>query len=225
MDIGQLREIARQNGSRRTAREAGVSHGTVDKFLAGSHPRFDTFEAICGALGLQVALVPKGERVFQSPNEALRLEAEHEVRRADLVPVPLATASASAGTGLIPIEGEEGFQIGLSERWLRAHGLTPRHVVAVPVIGDSMEREDDGGIPDGSTVLVDTTPDGRELRSGQVYVLTRETEVFLKRIERQLDGTLVMHSDNPRYAPTVVPRKLLDELYVAGQVRHMIRPV
>ena len=140
----------------------------------------------------------------------------------DLVPVHLVGPSASAGGGLVPVDDELGELLGLSERFLRRYGLTPNAVAACDVVGDSMEREDGTGIRNGCIVLVDTAISVSEVLTGRVYVIVREQDVLIKRLEKRLDGSLIMHSDNPRYAPEPIPPNLFDQFHVVGEVRAQI---
>lgn len=202
-------EIRRQ-GLRKVADRAKVSTGAIDGMAKGSRPRLDTFLALAAATGFEVAGVTGAAATADSGSGS------------DLVPVYLVGAPASAGGGLMPVDDDLGELLGLSERFLRRHGLTPNAVAACDVVGDSMEKPDGTGIRNGTLVLVNTATTPGDVLTGRIYVIVREQDVFIKRLERLLDGTLTMHSDNPRYASETIPKELADQFHVVGEVRAKI---
>jgi phage repressor protein C with HTH and peptisase S24 domain len=78
--------------------------------------------------------------------------------------------------------------------------------------GDSMEPT----IAKRSLVLVDTAQ--TRLSAGGVYCLRVEAELYIKRVQRNLDGTLVLHSDNKLYEPMRIRRDDLPLTAIVGRV-------
>ena len=208
--LDELRDAIRAATPAEVARKSGVGKSTVSGIMAGTRPRSDILARLADAAGMTVQLRRKGQ------------VAEVAGGKSDLVPVHLVGAPASAGGGLVPVDDELGELLGLSERFLRRHGLTPNAVAACDVVGDSMEKPDGSGIRNGSLVLVDTSTTPDKVLTGRIYVIVRENDVLIKRLERRLDGTLIMHSDNPRYASETIPQSLADQFHVAGEVRAKI---
>ncbi|MFV2030764.1 S24 family peptidase [Neisseria sp. S1] len=66
------------------------------------------------------------------------------------------------------------------------------------------------------TLLVDTSKTNP--RDGQIYVIRSSDVLWVKRIQRQLDGSLLLISDNTTYPP--MPLALADhpDIQVIGQV-------
>ena len=62
------------------------------------------------------------------------------------------------------------------------------------VSGNSMEPE----LKDGDMVLIDRSR--TEMPAGAIYAVGVDEAIMVKRIEKQ-PNALVLHSDNPRYAP------------------------
>lgn len=44
-----------------------------------------------------------------------------------------------------------------------------------------------------------------------IYCLCAENQIFIKRLQRNLDGTLLLISDNPRYHPQTIDKLTLEE--------------
>lgn len=88
---------------------------------------------------------------------------------------------------------------------------SPNNLVIVTGLGDSMMPT----FSDGDPIIVDTgvvdvTVDG-------CYVLERGNELFIKRLQRQLDGSLLMISDNVRYKPQVIDGPTREQFRVVGR--------
>lgn len=49
-------------------------------------------------------------------------------------------------------------------------------------------------------------------------------DLIVKRLERRLDGGLIVHSDNARYAPETLARNQLDTLHILGRVLLVTTP-
>lgn len=69
---------------------------------------------------------------------------------------------------------------------------------------------------DGSILLVDRGVS--TIKTDGVYVLSRAEELYVKRVQRGLDGSLTIKSDNNNYDPILVQEKTRDKLLVLGRV-------
>jgi phage repressor protein C with HTH and peptisase S24 domain len=86
------------------------------------------------------------------------------------------------------------------------------NLLLVEVRGDSMEPL----IPNGSIVAVNLIVD-QPPENGEFYVLHVEDELLVRRLELRLDGSLILHSENRRYAPDPIDRGRFKEV-VLGKV-------
>lgn len=116
-----------------------------------------------------------------------------------LISIPHFDMVASMGTGL-DIQGHVDvvrmMQVSLPElRRVLPAFTAPENLIIVTGLGDSMR----GTFNDGDPIVVDRGVS--EVTVDGVYVLERGKELFIKRMQRQLDGTLMMISDNDRYRP------------------------
>lgn len=66
------------------------------------------------------------------------------------------------------------------------------------------------------TLLVDTSKNNP--RDGQIYVIRSSDVLWVKRIQRQIDGSLSLISDNPTYAPMQLNLDDHPDIQVIGQV-------
>ena len=159
----------------------------------------------------------KIETVFGLPIGTLDSPSGASASSADdySVTVPLLNVVASMGHGATMDWEEETVQeVRFSKRWLR-HNTEASSFSTLAVItarGDSMSPT----FTDGSILLVDTSH--TQAKIDGVYVLRRDDELFIKRIQRNLDGTLDVISDNPQYKVQVLANPIKSGILVLGRV-------
>ncbi|MGH6785653.1 MAG: S24 family peptidase [Novosphingobium sp.] len=124
------------------------------------------------------------------------------------VAIPRLPLGAAAGAGAIAADEAPVGAFGVTQGWLREHGLNPRQLSAIRVEGDSMEPL----LRDGDEILVDTTP--RPLRDG-IHVVRVDDSLMVKRLDTGRPGTIALHSDNPAYRRVELP---CGEVSVIGRV-------
>ena len=70
-------------------------------------------------------------------------------------------------------------------------------------------------IDEGDFVIVDTSKN--ELIGDGVYAIQSGGNTFIKRVQRQINGSILLLSDNPLYKPYEVPVEELDSLTIVGK--------
>lgn len=133
---------------------------------------------------------------------------------ADYVIVPRLAARPSAGTGGGPdLACEQLGAFAFARDWMRQHlGCSSGDLASVKVQGDSMEPT----LAHGDEIVVDCSR--RQVESAGVYVFLLRGELLVKRVQRRLDGALLVKSDNPAYEPEIVSSEKGDQLEVVGRV-------
>ena len=97
--------------------------------------------------------------------------------------------------------------------WLaREVRASPKDLVMMPVVGDSMEPT----LPSGALLMVDTAHTTPK-REG-VYVLRVGEGVLVKRIELTLDGGVLIKSDNSKYRTHEIAPDSQESLTALGRV-------
>ena len=127
--------------------------------------------------------------------------------------LPRYSVSASAGGGLVALDEQEIERIAFRQDWLHELGIDARQAGLLTATGDSM----DPTIPDGALMLIDRRQ-GEPVRSGYIYVLVLDGELLVKRLMRNIDGTIDLISDNALYPVQRVHQGEFDGLRVAGRV-------
>lgn len=131
----------------------------------------------------------------------------------EYVLVPRYDVRASAGGGAVVHSEQVVDHLAFKAEWVRNRlGINPVHLLLLEAVGDSMEPT----ISDGDLLLVSTHEP--RIRDNAIYALNVAGDLMVKRVQKRLDGTLVVSSDNPRYRPEEVAPRDSDMLRVIGQV-------
>lgn len=116
----------------------------------------------------------------------------------DLIEIPCLDMVTSMGAGRERREEECLVRtVSVSLVWLHmnAPGVDPAMLAVLTARGDSME----GTFSSGDLLLIDTGATSVDMDA--IYVYTMRNQLYVRRFQRELDGSLVIRSDNPRYQP------------------------
>lgn len=141
--------------------------------------------------------------VVDNDNEAL----------SGMIAVPRYTVKASAGHGEPVLEIDtEGQPNYCRSGWALRNGYKPEGLFSIVAAGDSMEPT----IPNGASLIVHRQ---QEIVSGKVHVICRGNECYVKRLYKQMDGSVLVRSDNQQaYKDAIVQAEDPDVLHVVGLV-------
>jgi phage repressor protein C with HTH and peptisase S24 domain len=131
----------------------------------------------------------------------------------DFILVPRYDVQGSAGHGSIVHSEQIVDHLAFRTDWVKnTLGVTERDLVLISVKGDSMEPT----LSNDDLILVNTQK-GR-IEDNAVYVLQHDGDLLVKRIQRKMDGTVIIKSDNPLYEQEVLDSSKTELLNVLGRV-------
>lgn len=131
----------------------------------------------------------------------------------NFVMVPRYNVRAGAGGGQAIHDDSVVDHLAFKRDWIRSDlDLDPEHLALIEVHGDSMVPT----LKDGDLILVDLRNGKR--RNAGVYVIQLDGHLLVKRLNRKLDGSVEVISDNPAYPPEVLGPEAADLLHVIGRV-------
>ncbi|QCI65665.1 LexA family transcriptional regulator [Phreatobacter stygius] len=131
---------------------------------------------------------------------------------ATYVDIPILDVVAAAGGGA---ENDQPNVIGrtvFARASLRNLGISPAKVIALRASGDSMFPT----IADGQMVLINT--DTTDLKDGAIYAIWAPHGLRLKRIQLQMDGGMLLISDNRElYTPEHIAAREANAIRFVGR--------
>lgn len=139
------------------------------------------------------------------------VESDDQVPEGMII-IPRYTVKASAGHGEPVLEIDtEGQPNYFRSGWAQKNGYKPDGLFSIVAMGDSMEPT----IPNGASLIVHRQT---EIVSGRVHVLCRGDECYVKRLIRQMDGSILVKSENPDYKDVLISPDDPMPLHIVGLV-------
>lgn len=177
------------------------------------------------ARGVPQGRIPDVAHAFGLSEEEYRAEVDGVVTPKTKAPppghavdsynVPIFEVTASMGPGaLMPDHDTVVDHMRLTRTWLQRNVSVsaPQNLAVISAYGDSMAPT----FNDGDILLVDRGV--AEIKIDAVYVLSWQGELFIKRVQRQFDGSVSIISDNKVYTPVNVKNGERKDLKVLGRV-------
>lgn len=223
----------RELSQRGMAERVGIAKNTWQRYEAGDLPSATLLLSLAAeGINSHWLLTGLGEMLLDTSKQA---EAKHawlvtelatmtggggpsaRVERSGYVLIPRYEVAAAAGNGTAVGDNEEKVveHIAFKREWLhRVLGANPADLVLLTSRGDSMHNR----IHDGDLLLVDRSEP--KLRSGNpIYAFTFDGLLYVKRLQRRLDGAVVVTSDNDEiYPPETIAAERAADLNIIGRV-------
>lgn len=126
--------------------------------------------------------------------------------------IPVRNVIASAGSGAQNDDEDVLYHFAYRRDWLKSRGLYEKDLDVVVVRGDSMEPT----ISDSESVLINKAE--IDPQDGHIYVIRSGDSLWVKRVQKLLDGSLSLISDNKAYAPMQLNLEATPDIQVVGKV-------
>lgn len=131
----------------------------------------------------------------------------------DFVLVPRYDVQGSMGGGSIVHSEQIVDHLAFKTEWVHNQlRVSPSNLVLISAVGDSMEPT----LSDGDLLLIDKSE--AQIREDAIYVLVVGDGLMVKRVQRLMDGTVIIKSDNAAYQDQVLQRPEVESLQVLGRV-------
>lgn len=202
LDSIEKRDSSRTRYAAALARALGLR---LEYALTGQGPKFEPWAE---------RWTPADVAPAVSTNEAP--EDTRVVERSIDVQIPHLNVQTLKGRNDAAIDSPDAIRsVTVSRRLIRQLLPTmtgPSNLVIVTGHGDSMEPT----YRDGDLMVVDTG--FKQIDVDGVYVIERDEQLYIKRMQRQVDGSLAMISDNQIYRPQHIADLEADRFHVIGRV-------
>ena len=218
--IKQLR-LSKGLSQRQLARDSGVAQATIS-YLEREDPESSRYiPEFATALGLPAEDLAKlaCQKFIEIRGDYTDWDiAKQEYRRDppkgyefkrfprdnEIVFIPEYRVEFSAGDGTVfdYAEVEEGTPKAYSQNFFHSLRVNPNKCKRFKVSGNSMEPL----LYDGDSILVVEESIGTPIRDGQVYIVRYDNELKVKRVSKNMDGSVTLRSVNSaQYADFTIP--------------------
>jgi len=190
-------------------RRSGRARATVDRWAnAQTAPSLLDLIDIARICGVSL------EWLIDGSGSSDNVSKKSDQPQTEVVQIPILDARAEAGAGIENyLDGNIVGYFAFSAAELRSLGVEPANVRALRIDGDSMRPT----VADGRMALMDISK--RDLIDSKVYVLRAPDGLRAKRIQRKMDGRVVLVSDNKElYAPEEISAADAERITVIGRL-------
>ena len=207
------------------AKELGVSRQAVQAWETGKSPTLDNLRKLSELLEVSIAYLT-GEQVMSIDDKG-RIISDVPENVNDLVLVPMLDVYGTCG-GDADLTGGESLEyvslddftsssvqlLGIRPEFARSLPgvVSPNRLRLIKCVGDSMEPTIDR---DG-LVMIDESQ--TKISGDSIYCFATSGGIFIKRIQRNFDGTLEVMSDNTAYSTKTLDPKTCDHFKIIGRV-------
>ncbi|WP_227510923.1 XRE family transcriptional regulator [Acinetobacter bereziniae] len=174
-----------------------------------TQPKANYLASIAEA-GADINYIITGERVKKSLNSDL----PNGYEGFSIVPV-FADVMISAGHGsLVEDHCEPTSYMAFRNDWLRERGFLLKDLCVYIARGDSMSPT----IEDREPILTHRSEADKIPQDGHIFVIRSGDTHWVKRIQKQLDNTLLLISDNKAYPPMTLDLNVAQDVEILGKV-------
>ncbi|OOS08064.1 Phage repressor protein C, contains Cro/C1-type HTH and peptisase s24 domains [Moraxella cuniculi DSM 21768] len=202
----RLRSEIDRIGVQELSKKMGIARNTLYNWAEKSNTPLDKLMELAEH-GLDIEYIITGS----TKENAQNIEQNFFDDEFSLVPFYDVEISAGFGRDNSDVH-EPTSHLAYRRDWLKRQRLHIDSLISTRISGDSMEPT----IPDNSTILIDKTR--HQPRDGHIYVLRNGDTYWVKRLQIQPNGKLVLISDNSFYPPMTLDLKTESDVEIVGQV-------
>lgn len=217
--IERLKLIIGDQPIRKFARQVGLSDTLLHNYLSGSVPSLEKAIAIAEGANVDFSWLclgkgtPPSGIVINTSNSNRSSSVHSEPANDDeFTLIDSYAIHASAGHGATVEHELQTEPMSFRTDWLRKEGFPAERLAIIRAKGDSMEPT----ISDNDVILILLT-NGDAPRDG-LYVIRLEGGLFVKRLQFEPLGSVLIKSDNPAYSSTKIAKEDRSQLHVIGRV-------
>lgn len=181
-----------------------VSESTIKRWESGTAIPSDKL-TLCAQHGFDIVFILLGKNADETASSSSRFEDEFDLVNVYDVDISAGHGSICGGDAT-PVS-----RLAFRKDWLSRHGFYAKDLMIVYAAGDSMFPT----IQDKEPLLINTGD--KSLTDGFIYVIRNGENFWVKRIQRQLDGSLLLISDNKTYPPMPLDLDEASDVEIMGK--------
>lgn len=188
------------------SRRSGLNLRQLTRYMSeGVEPSASVLVKICRELGMSIEELLYGAKDVAATKNVSSLSEE-------MVMIPQLDVYASAGPGSRNDAPDIVSRMAFPAVLLRHYGVKEEDAHFITARGDSMLPT----IADGQLLLVNRAV--RRVKNQAIYVVSLDGDVQVKRVDRSLDGSVTLISDNKAHIPVLLVPADAERLLVEGHV-------
>lgn len=195
------------------ANKLNVSRQAVQRWTNGKPPLLRNLKKLSTLLDVPIAYLTGEDSCL--PNEENQLTINENDKLKNLILIPHYDVYAASDSVDNFAVGLVGVPAAIARTWTGVTSADNLHLIKV--LGDSMEPT----IPRDGVAIIDRNQ--VEILSDGIYCLSVRKQIFCKRIQRQLDGSLLLISDNPIYKSMTLPQEQFCDVKIIGRLVQTIK--
>ncbi|HCA27793.1 MAG TPA: hypothetical protein DEP05_09205 [Betaproteobacteria bacterium] len=217
----RIKQVIGEGSVSAFARKAGIYESLLRQYVAGSMPGADKLVAIARAAHVNLEWLATGEGPMDAPPRPTLKVRESAADYHGVETGAPAGYVVAAQPRVIDRSGEKDTLVGgqaldylaFKADWVRTElGADPERLALVRAVGDAMAPT----LSAGDLLLLDYSFD--RIKQDAIYAIAVDGALQIKRIQRLLDGALLIKSDNPVYQEQHVMAEHAGEVPVVGRV-------
>ena len=187
----------------------GEKVSRINDVLSGKQrPPFDMLEKILQKFNVETNWLITGKETAPIENISINTTILDDYSFIPMYDVEVSAGNGAAAYGVT----EPARHLAFRKDWLKSRGLYAKDLNCVIARGDSMEPT----ISSKDTLLVDTSKTNP--CDGHIYVIRSSDVLWVKRVQRQIDGNLLLISDNATYPSMPLALAEHPDIQIIGQV-------
>ncbi|WPO67580.1 S24 family peptidase [Acinetobacter haemolyticus] len=201
----RLRKEIDRIGVSELARSTGFARNSLYNWCEKGNIPLDKL-LLLGEYGVDVDYVVSNKS-NSAQNIAQNLKFEDEFDLVNVYDVAISAGHGSICAG----DAKPISRLAFRKDWLSKNGLYSKDLIIVHATGDSMFPT----IEDKEPLLVNTID--KSLTDGFIYVIRTGEHFWVKRIQRQIDGSILLISDNKTYPPMQLDLNEASDIEILGK--------
>ncbi len=170
-----------------------------------TQPKASYFASIA-EIGADILYIVTGKSLI-ALREAQKSDFSEEFDLVNVYDVAISAGHGSICSG----DAQPVSRLAFRKDWLSRNGLHAKDLLIVYAMGDSMLPT----IQDKEKLLVNSAD--KELTDGFIYVIRNHENYWVKRVQRQFDGSLLLISDNKMYPPMQLTLNESNDVEIIGR--------
>lgn len=196
------------------AEKIGDKTSRVNDVLRGKQrPPFDMIQRIVETFQLDANVLMFGK----VPDWVPHADSESEFEFINVYDIEVSAGAGSSDWS--DIQEQPVSKMAYRRDWLRSKGLSPKSLSVVIARGDSMTPK----IEDKNALLINH--DATEPKDGFIYVVRSGENRWVKRVQKLLDGSILLISENPLYPPMTLKKNSEADVQFIGRVEDISNEV